>query len=224
MFYHTIIIAILQANHVAPFARWQSTGTPSNGLTTWKALVYGMSTGLVIGGSLVYANYNPSFRNKADKYVPGFARLADFAADRWVDISDTVKPTSVDRVGLKKDLGSQLDSKSSSHQNNIKKPTPSVVDEKPHEKEDYSVKASDKDESMLRQAIEAATHEAVVQPPTLSTEKVINTATNYVTEPADGDSVQYSMKEENIDKKFQKIAAESQPGMLTETVSSFMCM
>ena len=210
--------AIPQANHVAPFARRQSTGTPSSGLTTWKALLYGMSTGLVIGGSLVYASYNPSFHNKADKYVPGFARLADFTADRWMDLSDTVKPTSVDRVGLKKDLGSQLDSLS--HENDTKKPIPSMVDEKFQAKEDYSVKASDKDESMLRQTIEATTHEAVVQPPTLSTEEFINTATKYVTEPADGDSVQLAIKEESIDKM---VAAESQPGILPEIVSIVSC-
>jgi hypothetical protein len=177
-----------------------------------------VSTGLVIGGSLVYANYNPSFRNKADMYIPGFARLTDFAADRWVDISGTVKLTSTDRVELKNDLGSQLDSQSSSHKNNTKKLTPSVVDEKPQAKEDYSVKTSDKDESMLCQAIGATSHEAGVQPPSLSTPEFINTTTKYATGPADRDSAQQSMKEDI------KIAAESQQGMHTEIVSSFMCM
>ncbi len=168
----------------------------------------------MIGGSLVYANYNPSFRNKADMYVPGFARIADFAADRLVDISGTVKLSSTDRVELKNDLGSQ----SSNHKNNTKKRTPSVVDEKPQAKEDYSVKTSDKDESMLRQAIGATSHETGVQPPSLSTQEFIDTTTKYATGPADRDSAQQSMKED------KKIATESQQGMHTEIVSSFMCM
>lgn len=220
-------MTVPQANHIALFARWQSAGTPVGGPTTLRALVYGVSTaGLVIGGSLVYANNNPSFRNKADEYVPGFARLADFAADKWVHVSDTVKPTSVDKVGLKKDLGSKLDSKLSN--------TPSLViskEEIPKSKENYSIKASDKDESMLHQPLGDTTDKetaAGAPPPSLSTEEFIDAATKYTTGLADGDSVQQSgqrMKEELKDKKLanvQKIPAESQPEMLTEAVSNFM--
>ena len=222
------IVTVPQANHIAPFARWQSAGTPVSGPTTLRALVYGVSTaGLVIGGSLVYANYNPSFRNKADEYVPGFARLADFAADKWVNVSATVKPTSVDKVGLKKDLGSKLDLK-------LSNPTlsPSVViseEETPKSKQSYSIKASDKDESMLHKTLEATTDkEAGAPPPSLSTEEFIDTATKYATGLTDGDSVQQSsqhMKEEHKDKNLaivQKIPVESQPEMLTEVVSNML--
>ena len=77
-----------------------------------KVLVYGLSTtGLVVGGSLTYANYDPSFRYKVEEYIPGFASLADFAADKWVDMVDTIKPRSTDKVGLKKDFGSVSESK-----------------------------------------------------------------------------------------------------------------
>ena len=208
------IVTLSQANHVAPFARRQSTGTPAHGLTSLRALVYGVSTaGVVIGGSIVYANYNPSFRNKANEYVPGFARLANFAA-KWVGASNMVKPTPVHGVGLKKDLGSKLDS---DHKNGTKKLTPSEEiskDEMPKAKESYS---SDKDG--IHQAMEATTEKDA---PPLSTE---DTATKGSTGVAVGECLQESsqhMKEENGDKKFQKIAEESQPEMLTEVVSSCM--
>ena len=75
-------------------------------------LVYGVSaTGMVLGTSLVLANYNSSFRFKVDEYIPGFARSADFAADKWVQVVDAVKPKSTDNVGLRKDLGSVLESR-----------------------------------------------------------------------------------------------------------------
>ena len=179
-----------------------------------------MSTaGLMIGGSLVYANHNPLFRSKADEYVPGFARLADFAADKWATVKDTVKPTAVDRTGLNKDLGSKLDSKLSNHKNDSSEVKPSVMDEIPEAKESCSIETSDKDVSVLCQATEATTDEAGVPSPSLSTEEFIDTTTTGV---ADGDSVQQSCQhmKEKEDKKFQKIAAESQSEVPTEVVSS----
>ena len=54
------------------------------------------TTGLVVGGAVAYANYDPVFKNQVDKVVPGFAQLADRAADLFVD---RVRPTPHPHVG-----------------------------------------------------------------------------------------------------------------------------
>ena len=43
------------------------------------------ASGLVAGGALAYANYDPVFKNQVDELVPGFARWADTAADLFVE-------------------------------------------------------------------------------------------------------------------------------------------
>ena len=227
-----------QASHVAPFARftrWQSTGTPASGLTTLRALVYGMSTaGLVVGGSLVYASYNPSFRNKANEYVPGFARLADFAAGIWVGVSDAIKQKTAGKVGMKKDLGSKLDSNPKENAAQIL--APSVVvseEEKPESKELYAIETSDKDKSVLKLVkegvlLEATTDkEAGAPPPSLSTEESTGAATKCTNRLADGVGIQQSsqhIKEEKEDEKLMIVekVVGSQPEMLSEVVSRIM--
>ena len=52
-----------------------------------------------MGATLTYANYDPAFKNKTDTYVPGFAALADFTADKWVALTDFINPKT--NVGLK---------------------------------------------------------------------------------------------------------------------------
>ena len=74
------------------------------GVSGLKIFLYGLSTtGLFVGGSLAYGNYNPSFRYKVDEYIPGFAHLVDRAADKWVEVVDAIQPQSSDKVGLKTD-------------------------------------------------------------------------------------------------------------------------
>ena len=102
---HSLYYMILPLQVVFPtfqrFARLQSNSATTSGL---KFLLYGVSTtGLVVGGSLVYGNYDPSFRYKVDGYIPGFAGVVDLAADKWVELVDKIKPRSSDKVGLNKD-------------------------------------------------------------------------------------------------------------------------
>ena len=75
----------------------------SGGGVRWARLaVYGLTTtGLALGGTLAYANYDPIFKKSADSYVPGFSALADFVADKWVDFTDYVNPKQSPNVGLK---------------------------------------------------------------------------------------------------------------------------
>ena len=47
-----------------------------------------------MGGALVYANYDPVFKNQVDEYIPGFGRLADTAADLFVERVKPVRPPS----------------------------------------------------------------------------------------------------------------------------------
>ena len=54
-----------------------------------------------MGATLAYANYDPQFKEDVDMYVPGFAALADFAADKWVNLVDYVNPKQNASVGLK---------------------------------------------------------------------------------------------------------------------------
>ena len=67
-----------------------------------RIVVYGLTTtGLAVGAALAYANYDPGFKEDVNTYVPGFSALADFAADRWVDLVDFVNPKQNTSVGLK---------------------------------------------------------------------------------------------------------------------------
>lgn len=50
------------------------------------------ASGLAVGGALVYANYDPVFKNRVNEYVPGFAQLADTAADLIVNRMDSIYP------------------------------------------------------------------------------------------------------------------------------------
>lgn len=75
---------------------------PNKGRRGVRIIVYGLTTtGLALGATLAYANYDPGFKEDVNKYVPGFAALADFAADRWVDLVDFVNPKQNASVGLK---------------------------------------------------------------------------------------------------------------------------
>ena len=56
-----------------------------------------------MGGALAYANYDPVFKNQVDEYIPGFARLADTAADLFVERVKPVRPPS----GVTGDRGSR---------------------------------------------------------------------------------------------------------------------
>ena len=47
-----------------------------------------------MGGALAYANYDPVFKNQVDEYIPGFAKLADTAADLFVERVKPVRPPS----------------------------------------------------------------------------------------------------------------------------------
>lgn len=75
----------------------------SGGGVRWVRLaVYGLTTtGLALGGTLAYANYDPIFKENADSYVPGFSALADFVADKWVDFTDYINPKQSPNIGLK---------------------------------------------------------------------------------------------------------------------------
>ena len=106
--------------------RWRSNDATTGSRNALKVLAYGISTtGIVLGGSLIYANYNPSFRYKIGEYIPGFGKLADVSADKWVHIVDIIKPRPSDKIGLKKESGAVLESPMpSSKPNEIKKHTP----------------------------------------------------------------------------------------------------
>ena len=74
----------------------------SGGVRWGRLAMYGLTTtGLALGGTLAYANYDPGFKDKVNSYVPGFASLADFSADKWVALMDSVNPKQSPNVGLK---------------------------------------------------------------------------------------------------------------------------
>ena len=59
---------------------------PTGGFRAGRFTGYTLTTvGLALGGALVYANYDPVFKNQANKIVPGFAQLVDTVADLFVD-------------------------------------------------------------------------------------------------------------------------------------------
>lgn len=75
---------------------------PPTGVRWGRLLGYGLTTaGLTLGATLVYANYDPIFKNTVNIYVPGFTSLADSAADKWVDLVDYINPKQSPSVGLK---------------------------------------------------------------------------------------------------------------------------
>ena len=52
-------------------------------------LILGLTaSGVAVSGGLVYANYDPIFREKVNDYIPGFAGAADYVADKWIDFVD----------------------------------------------------------------------------------------------------------------------------------------
>lgn len=75
-----------------------------------------------MGGALTYANYDPVFKNRADLYVPGFARWADAAADMYIDLVDAIGVRG--RQGSKEEPSSGL----GVHKKNVKLGT--VLEEK----------------------------------------------------------------------------------------------
>lgn len=44
------------------------------------------------GGTLVYGNYNPVFRNQVNEKIPGFASWTDKVAGAWVSVTDYFNP------------------------------------------------------------------------------------------------------------------------------------
>ncbi len=50
------------------------------------------TTGLAAGGSLIYANYNPVFKNQVNETIPGFSKCADKSADLWVSMTEYFNP------------------------------------------------------------------------------------------------------------------------------------
>ena len=66
------------------------------------------ASGLIVGGVLTYANHDPVFKNKVEEYVPGFAQVADRAADMYVGLVDSGRSrggTSGDKRGDKVGVG-----------------------------------------------------------------------------------------------------------------------
>lgn len=75
------------------FVRWQSsTASKGSGVLKKVAIGAGVAGGAAAGGMLVYANYDPVFRNKVDEKIPGFASCSDKASDVWVDMTDYFNP------------------------------------------------------------------------------------------------------------------------------------
>ena len=76
-------------------------GSVKSGFRAGRFTVYTLTTsGLVVGGALAYANYDPVFKLQADDILPGFARWADTAADLFVDRTGNLKsPAPVGRRG-----------------------------------------------------------------------------------------------------------------------------
>lgn len=65
--------------------------SPPGSLRVGRLITYAVAgSGLVLGGTIVYANYDPVFKNRLDQYVPGFASLSDSAADTYVALVDSV--------------------------------------------------------------------------------------------------------------------------------------
>ena len=65
--------------------------SPPSSLRVGRLITYTVAgAGLVLGGSIVYANYDPVFKNRLDQYIPGFGSLADSAADMYVGVVDSV--------------------------------------------------------------------------------------------------------------------------------------
>ena len=64
---------------------------PSGGSGASRIITYVTAGSIVVvGGGLAYANYDPVFKLKIDQYMPGFAKLADSAADSYVTLVDSV--------------------------------------------------------------------------------------------------------------------------------------
>ena len=67
-------------------------GNVKSGFRAGRFAVYTLTTsGLVVGGALAYANYDPVFKHQADDILPGFTRWADTAADLFVDRTGNLK-------------------------------------------------------------------------------------------------------------------------------------
>lgn len=59
---------------------------------------------MVFGGTVAYANRDPSFKQHIDTYVPGFGVLADYVADKWTVLHNIVVPKTT-RIGIKSEPG-----------------------------------------------------------------------------------------------------------------------
>ncbi|CAI8036592.1 hypothetical protein GBAR_LOCUS20494 [Geodia barretti] len=81
---------------VLSLARYQSTKQSTGGRKGFRlgrVAVYTLTTsGLVAGGALAYANYDPVFKNQVDEFVPGFSRWADTTADLLVERTGYPRP------------------------------------------------------------------------------------------------------------------------------------
>ena len=80
-----------------------------SGFRVGRFAVYTLTTsGLVVGGALAYASYDPVFKNKVDEMVPGFAQWADTVADLFVDRARSTWPPAP--AGKSGERGSRFDS------------------------------------------------------------------------------------------------------------------
>ena len=68
-----------------------------SGFGLGRLTVYTLTaSGLVAGGALAYAVYDPVFKKQVDELVPGFARWADTTADLFGDRSGSIRPSRHD--------------------------------------------------------------------------------------------------------------------------------
>lgn len=83
--------------------RWQQTEASGGGggTSAIKVLLYGVTgTGICAAATVAYANYDPVFKNRVSEYVPGFGRLSDSVADKWLSISGSDRQKGSSNVGL----------------------------------------------------------------------------------------------------------------------------
>lgn len=182
--------------------------------------MYGVTTaGVVVGSSLVYANYNPSFRYKVDEYIPRFASLADRAADKWIEVVDRIKPKQSDKVSLKKEIEKTEGSEKS---------TPSVVVSAPTKENGGlfpSKELSAKESAPKVSESQSSNHETSAvkdTPPSKESSKESTNVTTGASVPSSRSQVVSVQKEKDSSVVDEKDQAE--PVAEAEVVSSHLCM
>ena len=200
-----------------------------------------VTTGAVVGGSLIYANYDVSFRYAVDKYIPGFAGLADRAADTWVGVVDSIKPKPSYKVGMNKDVGSVIGSRMpSTKKTEAEKSTPPTVASKPaKEKSDAAPPSKEGEpiETFTKEIVphvvseSPSVHETTASkdvPPTAPSKDSSEEATKDTTDLTVSERVQPSsqvvrvQEEEDLSAVKKENVVESKPDSIpSEIVSSY---